>query len=135
MLENNVNLPCPHSHKASLVLDDAEIASDFLSKHFESCEKCKSKIDSLKESRSVLVKQIPFSAAPQEIRELFKNESVDLSSKIKNRIRGQKLKRVEEVSKGIKMFGTDLRTSLLSKQFLFSLAIVGSSWAYYKFLN
>ena len=39
---------CPHSHKASLVLENGELAGDFLSRHFESCEVCNSKLLKLK---------------------------------------------------------------------------------------
>lgn len=135
MIQNHIETQCPHSHKASLLLDDGDMVSAFLSKHVESCKSCRTKVEELKNSRAEIVKQIPFSTAPVEVRELFRTESRDLSNKVKKRIRTRKMKRIEELSGGIKMFARDLKTSLLSKQFIFSLAIVGTSWAYYQFFN
>ena len=134
MLENNLQ-HCPHTHKASIILENGEISEEFLSRHFEKCSPCKEKLNSLKISKTLLSKQVPFSPIPKEIKQLFRTESVEMGLKIKKRIRNQKRKRIEEVSKGFRMFLSDLKTSLLSKSFLFTSFIVGSYWIYGSIFN
>lgn len=126
---------CPHTHKASIILDNSEISEEFLSRHFEKCAPCKEKLNSLKLSKALISRQVPFSPAPREIKELFKTESIDFRQKVEKRITSQKRKRLEEVSRGMKMFLRDFRTSLTSKQFIFTSVAVCSFWIYRVIFN
>jgi hypothetical protein len=126
---------CPHTHKASIILDSDENSEEFLSRHYEKCEPCREKLNSLKESKALLTKQIPFSPAPKEIKELFRSESIEMGLKIKKRIKLQKKKRFEDVLKGSEMFLADFKKSLLSKSFLFTSFAVASFWIYSSIFN
>ena len=126
---------CPHSHKASLILENSEISDSFLSRHFESCDTCSSKIEDLKKKRVLILKQIPYSSAPKEVRETFQEESREFSSKVKRRVLLLKRKRASEAREGIKMFLRDIKTAFMSKQFLFSVTFVGGTWAYFNIFN
>ncbi|WP_127714701.1 hypothetical protein [Halobacteriovorax sp. HLS] len=131
----SVQSHCPHSHKASLILENSDISDGFLSKHYESCNSCRTKLESLKQERSALKRQIPFATAPKEIRDIFQEESREFTLRVKKRVTLLKKKRVNEVRAGVMMFLKDIKTAFLSKQFLFSITLVGGTWAYYNLLN
>lgn len=125
MHELNTNrLSCPHTHKAPLVLDNGELAGQFLSKHFEKCSPCHEKIESLKVERSILLKEVPFVSAPKVVREVFANESNEVILKVKRRIRALKMKRFNEVTLGIRSFSLDIRKALLSRECILALVLV-----------
>lgn len=131
----SVQSNCPHSHKASLILENSDISDGFLSKHYESCSSCRTKLEQLKFSRSLLKKQIPFLTAPKEIREIFQEESKEFSLRVKRRVSLLKKKKANEKRAGAMLFLADIKTAFLSKQFLFSITLVGATWAYYNLFN
>lgn len=126
---------CPHSHKASLVLENGELAGEFLSRHFESCTVCNSKLLKLKNDRKVFLKQVPFVSTPVEVKQIFEAESDEFESKIKRRVNQLKKKRVLEVNKQVWIFFSDLKEAVLSKPVILSLCIVSTVWSYMKFFN
>ncbi|OUR96436.1 hypothetical protein A9Q84_08775 [Halobacteriovorax marinus] len=126
---------CPHTHKAPLVLENGELSGSFLSRHFEQCSTCSDKIEALKIDRNSYLKQIPFVSAPKEIKVIFKQESNELSVRVKRRIRSMKMKRFEELTSGLKDFSLDVRKALLSMEFTLGAGLVLSVWAYLKFIN
>jgi hypothetical protein len=126
---------CPHIHKAPLVLENSELAGQFLSRHFEKCSPCNDKIESLKIKRHLLLKQIPFVGAPKEIREIFEQESSEVIVKVKRRIRSMKMKRFDELTIGLRNFSLDIRKSIISREFIFAVSFVISAWSYFTLFN
>ncbi|GEM_PF-4608971 len=125
---------CPHSHKASLVLENGELAGDFLSRHFESCKVCNSKLSKLKNERKFFLKQIPFVSTPSEVKQIFEAESDEFESKIKRRVFQLKKKKVREVNKHVWGFFFDLKDAVLSKPVILSLFVVFAVWSCINFL-
>ncbi|ATH08742.1 hypothetical protein BIY24_12525 [Halobacteriovorax marinus] len=126
---------CPHSHKASLILENGELAGEFLSRHFESCEVCNLKLKKLKSDRKLFLKQIPFVTAPVEVKDIFEAESREMTLKVKKRVVSLKRKKMGETSEKAMVFFADLKEALLSKPVVISICLVSTVWSYLKIFN
>lgn len=126
---------CPHSHKASLILENGELAGEFLSRHFEVCDPCNKKLQRLKNDRKIFLRQIPFISSPEEVKAIFEAESSIASDKVKKRVKLLKRKRVNEVNRHILILMSDFKDALLSKPVVLSLCFVTSVWSYIKIFN
>ena len=126
---------CPHSHKASLILENGELAGEFLSRHFEVCSPCNKKLQRLKNDRKTFLRQIPFIRSPEEVKNIFETESEIASDKVKRRVKLLKRKRVNEVNRHILIFMSDLKDAIISKPVVLSLCLVSCVWSYLKIFN
>lgn len=126
---------CPHAHKASLVLENGELAGEFLSRHFENCKVCNSKLEKLKGERLLFLKQIPFVSSPQEVKDIFAVEAVESTLKVKRKVTQIKRRKLSKSSQKFLSFLADFKEALLSKPVIISLCIVSTVWSYLKIFS
>ncbi len=126
---------CPHSHKAALILENGELAGEFLSRHFENCDTCNKKLLKLKNDRKVFLKQIPFVPSTEEVKVIFSSEAALATEKVKRKVQLLKRKKMNEVNRQALIFFSDFKDAILSKPVILSLCLVTTVWSYMKIFN